>query len=100
MLEREPAKGPVARGRPDQTWTLSRIRTLFGRRFHKSYTEQGVAALIRTVRQQLGRPIVLVWGNLNTYITAGMRRYIADHDWLTVIQWRALPSRPGSLGCS
>ncbi|MGY5128424.1 helix-turn-helix domain-containing protein, partial [Streptomyces nigrescens] len=44
-LERELAKGPVAHGWPDQTWTLSRIRTLIGRRFHKSYTVQGVAAL-------------------------------------------------------
>ncbi|MEV5090309.1 helix-turn-helix domain-containing protein, partial [Streptomyces griseoincarnatus] len=38
VLERELAKGPVAHGWPDQTWTLSRIKTLIGRRFHKSYT--------------------------------------------------------------
>ncbi|MFI7140713.1 helix-turn-helix domain-containing protein [Streptomyces massasporeus] len=37
VLERELAKGPVAYGWPDQTWTLSRIKTLIGRRFHKSY---------------------------------------------------------------
>ena len=47
VLEQELAKGPVAHGWPDQTWTLSRIRTLIGRRFHKSYTVQGVAALLR-----------------------------------------------------
>ena len=47
VLERELAKGPVADGWPDQTWTLSRIRTLIGRRFHKSYTVQGVAALLK-----------------------------------------------------
>src|SRR3954471_21491294 len=35
-LERELLKGPVAHGWPDQTWTLSRIKTLIGRRFHKS----------------------------------------------------------------
>jgi transposase len=46
-LERELLKGPVAHGWPDQTWTLSRIKTLIGRRFHKSYTVQGVAALLR-----------------------------------------------------
>lgn len=46
-LERELAKGTVAHGWPDQTWTLSRIRTLIGRRFHKSYTVQGVAALLK-----------------------------------------------------
>ncbi|WP_214410149.1 transposase [Sphaerisporangium fuscum] len=31
-------------------------------------------------------PIVLVWDNLNTHLTAGMRRYIAERDWLTVYQ--------------
>ncbi|AZM50625.1 hypothetical protein DMB38_07710 [Streptomyces sp. WAC 06738] len=34
-------------GWPDQTWPLSRIKTLIGRRFHKSYTVQGVAALFK-----------------------------------------------------
>lgn len=29
------------------TWTLSRIRTLIGRRFYKSYTVQGVAAVLK-----------------------------------------------------
>ncbi|MEU2621997.1 hypothetical protein ABZ642_28355 [Streptomyces sp. NPDC007157] len=38
VLEQEFAKGPVAHGWPDQTWTLERIRTLIGRRFHKSIT--------------------------------------------------------------
>ena len=46
VLEQELDKGPVAHGWPDQTWTLSRITTLIGRRFHKSYTPQGVAALL------------------------------------------------------
>lgn len=47
VLERELAKGPAAHGWPDQTWTLSRIKTLIGRRLHKSYTVQGVAALLK-----------------------------------------------------
>lgn len=29
---------------------------------------------------------MLVWDNLNTHLTAGMRRYIAERDWLTVYQ--------------
>lgn len=37
VLEQELAKGPVAHGWPDQTWTLSRIKTLI----------QGVAALLK-----------------------------------------------------
>ncbi|MEV5433983.1 winged helix-turn-helix domain-containing protein [Streptomyces sp. NPDC052701] len=47
VLERELLKGPVAHGWPEQAWTLSRIKTLIGRRFHKSYTVQGVAALLK-----------------------------------------------------
>ncbi|MEU9143983.1 transposase [Streptomyces sp. NPDC048349] len=38
---------------------------------------------------QLGGPIVLVWDDLNTHLAAGMKRYAAEHDWLTVFQ---LPS--------
>ncbi|MFE1199557.1 transposase [Streptomyces olivaceoviridis] len=41
---------------------------------------------MQTAHQQLGGPIVLVWDNLNTHLTAGMRRYIAERDWLTVYQ--------------
>lgn len=37
----------MAQGWPDQTWTLSRIKTLIGRRFHESYTVQSVAALLK-----------------------------------------------------
>lgn len=47
VLERESDKGPLAQGWPDQTWTLARIKTLIGRRFHRSYTIQGVAALLK-----------------------------------------------------
>ncbi|MFJ4633812.1 transposase [Streptomyces sp. NPDC088847] len=46
QLERELAKGPVAHGWPDQRWTLSRIKAVIGRRFHKSYTLQGVRKLL------------------------------------------------------
>lgn len=38
VLEQWLAKGPVAHGWPDQTWTLSRIKTLIGRRFHTCVT--------------------------------------------------------------
>ncbi|WP_443049720.1 IS630 family transposase [Streptomyces sp. NBC_00287] len=46
QLEAELAKGPVAHGWPDQRWTLSRVKTVIGRRFHKSYTLQGVRKLL------------------------------------------------------
>ncbi|MFD4633796.1 winged helix-turn-helix domain-containing protein [Streptomyces sp. NPDC058284] len=46
QLERELAKGPVAHGWPAQRWTLSRVKTVIGRRCHKSYTLQGVPKLL------------------------------------------------------
>lgn len=46
VLEAELAKGPVAHGRPDQRWTLSRVKTVIGRRFHTGYTLQGVRKLL------------------------------------------------------
>ncbi|MEU7688513.1 winged helix-turn-helix domain-containing protein [Streptomyces spectabilis] len=46
-LEQELAKGPVAHGWPDQTWTLARIKTLIGRRFHKSFTLSAIARMLR-----------------------------------------------------
>ena len=46
QLEGELMKGPVAHGWPDQRWTLTRIKTVIGRRFHKSYTIQGVHKLL------------------------------------------------------
>ena len=38
---------------------------------------------------QLGGPIVSVWDNLNTHLAAGMRQFIAEQDWLTVVQLHA-----------
>lgn len=52
----------------------------------KSFSWQDHRDLVQTAHAQLGGPIVLVWDNLNTHLTAGMRRYIADRDRLTVFQ--------------
>lgn len=52
----------------------------------KSFSWQDYRDLIQTAHHQLGSPIVLVWDNLNTHLTAGMRHYIAERDWLTVYQ--------------
>ncbi len=46
-LEQELDKGPVAHGWPDQTWTLARITTLIGRRFHTSLTPSAIAQMLR-----------------------------------------------------
>ncbi|WSZ45605.1 winged helix-turn-helix domain-containing protein (plasmid) [Streptomyces sp. NBC_00868] len=47
VLEEELAKGPVAHGWPDQRWTLARIKSLIGRRFHKSMTLSGISQMLR-----------------------------------------------------
>ncbi|RPK31979.1 hypothetical protein EES39_39640 [Streptomyces sp. ADI92-24] len=46
QLEAELAKGPAAHGWEDQRWTLARVRTVIGRRFHLTYTIQGVRKLL------------------------------------------------------
>ncbi|MFE4964357.1 winged helix-turn-helix domain-containing protein [Streptomyces sp. NPDC056660] len=45
-LSRSSPKGPVAHDWPDQTWTLARIKTLIGRRFHKSMTLSAIAQML------------------------------------------------------
>ncbi|WEH37268.1 winged helix-turn-helix domain-containing protein [Streptomyces sp. AM 4-1-1] len=46
QLEAELAKGPAAHGWGDQRWTLARVKTVIGRRFHLTYTIQGVRKLL------------------------------------------------------
>nr|WP_307822172.1 winged helix-turn-helix domain-containing protein [Streptomyces flavofungini] len=46
VLDQEMVKGPVAHGWPDQTWTLARIKTLIGRRFHKSMTLSAIVQML------------------------------------------------------
>ncbi|MEU3462948.1 winged helix-turn-helix domain-containing protein [Streptomyces sp. NPDC006733] len=48
VLEMELAKGPLAHGWPDQTWTLTRIRTLIGRRFHKSLALSSIMEMLHS----------------------------------------------------
>ncbi|MFF3271748.1 transposase [Streptomyces chrestomyceticus] len=55
----------------------------------KSFAWADYRALLQAAHQQLGGKMVLVWDNLNTHLAAGMRRYIADRNWLTAYQ---LPS--------
>ena len=87
-----PLPPTLIRRRPGLLQTRERSRLIYrpcpdarpdGR---KSFSWQDYRDLIQTAHQQLGGPIVLVWDNLNTRLTAGMRRYIAERDWLTVYQ--------------
>ena len=64
-------------------------RTRRGRRRgdrRKGFTEADHAALLDAAHQQLGGPIVLVWDNLNTHVSAAMRELVAARPWLTVFR--------------
>jgi transposase len=52
----------------------------------KGFTEADYAALFDAAHQQLGGPIVLVWDNLNTHVSAAMAEMIAARPWLTVFR--------------
>jgi DDE superfamily endonuclease len=50
-----------------------------------------------------GPPIVLVWDNLNTHVSAALRTLIAARDWLTVIRLPAYArdlNPPKARGCT
>ena len=63
-------------------------RTHRGRRGsrRKGFVEADYAALLDAAHQQLGGPLVLVWDNLNTHVSAAMTDLIAARPWLTVFQ--------------
>jgi DDE superfamily endonuclease len=63
-------------------------RTLRPRREsrRKGFTGADYAALLDAAHRQLAGPIVLVWDNLNTHVSAAMAEMIAARPWLTVFQ--------------
>jgi hypothetical protein len=62
-----------------------RTRTHRGRKGERrSMSEADYAGLITAAHQQLSAPLILIWDNLNTHISAAMRAFIDAHpDWLT-----------------
>jgi hypothetical protein len=47
-------------------------------------SEADYAGLVTAAHTQLHAPVILVWDNLNTHISAAMRAFIDAHpDWLT-----------------
>jgi hypothetical protein len=55
----------------------------------KGFTETDYARLLDAAHQQLGGPLVVVWDNLNTHVSAAMGELVVARDWLTVYR---LPS--------
>jgi hypothetical protein len=52
----------------------------------RGFTEADYVTLLDAAHRQLGGPIVLVWDNLNTHVSAAMTELIAARPWLTVFQ--------------
>jgi hypothetical protein len=72
----------------------SRGRLFFRMRVHRgrkgerrSMSEADYAGLITAAHHQLDAPVILIWDNLNTHVSAVMRTFTGAHrDWLTVVQ--------------
>jgi len=76
----------VKRGhRPRMIYRVHKARGRRGGQ-RKGFTEADYARLLDDAHQQLAAPIVVVWDNLNTHISAAMTDLIAVRDWLTVFR--------------
>ena len=74
---------PGSRGR-----LFYRVRVHRGRKGERrSMSEADYAGLITAAHQHLHAPVILIWDNLNTHISATMRTFISSHpDWLTEVR--------------
>jgi hypothetical protein len=74
---------PDSRGR-----LFYRMRIHRGRKGERrSMSEADYAGLITAAHHQLHAPVILIWDNLNTHLSAVMRAFTDSHrDWLTVVQ--------------
>ena len=57
-----------------------------GKDQRKGFTEADYAQLLDAAHQQLAGPLVVVWDNLNSHVSAAMTELIVARDWLTVCQ--------------
>jgi len=70
-----------------RTRLFYRIHVYRGRKSErKGLGETDYIRLLCAVHAQLRAPIVLVWDNDNRHVSAVMQRFVAGHDWLTVVQ--------------
>jgi DDE superfamily endonuclease len=65
---------------------IYRVHRRRGKDQRKGFTEAGYAQLLDAAHQQLGGPVVVVWDNLNSHVSAAMAELVAARDWLTVYQ--------------
>ena len=53
----------------------------------RSMSEADYAGLVTAAHQQLQAPVILIWDNLNTHISAAMQKFVSSHpDWLTEVR--------------
>ena len=53
----------------------------------RSMSEADYSGLITAAHQELHAPLILIWDNLNTHISATMRTFISAHSgWLTEVR--------------
>ena len=57
-----------------------------GKDQRKGFTEADYARLFDAAHQQLSGPLVVVWDNSNTHVSAAMTKLAAVRDWLTIFQ--------------
>jgi hypothetical protein len=72
--------------RPRLIYRVHNNRRRRGKDKRKGFTEADYAALLDAAHQQLAGPLVLVWDNLNTHVSAAMTVLVEARDWLTVFQ--------------
>jgi len=65
-----------------------RVRVHRGRKGERrSMSEADYAGLIAAAHKELQAPVVLIWDNLNTHISAAMGKFVSSHpDWLTEVR--------------
>ena len=65
-----------------------RVRIHRGRKGERrSMSEADYAGLIAAAHKELQAPVILIWDNLNTHISAAMGRFVSSHpDWLTEVR--------------
>lgn len=69
--------------RPRPIYRPAPVKQTGGR---KGFAWNHYRGLLIAARHQLGGPIVIIRDNLNTHVCSAIRKFIAEHDWLTVYQ--------------
>ena len=75
-----------------------RVRIHRGRKGERRSTSEDDQVGLIAANNQLRAPVIVIWGNLNTHISAVMRGFIQAHpDWLTEVR---LPSYAPGLNAA